>query len=110
MRYRIFGRTGLSVSAVSMGSNRLGDPGVDPSVWPPIVERALQLGVTFFDTSISYNQGRSEAILGEVISRYSEPTSIATKVGFDIDFELCPAHTNRDYSARAILLDDDAQL
>jgi myo-inositol catabolism protein IolS len=110
MRYRAFGRTGLCVSTVSLGSNRLGDPGADPDLWPPIVERALQLGVTFFDTSVSYNQGRSEAILGEVTSRYPRPTYISTKVGFDIDFELGPEHTKRDYSASAILRDVDCQL
>jgi aryl-alcohol dehydrogenase (NADP+) len=109
MRYRTFGRTGLCVSAVSMGANRLGDPGVDPEVWPPLVARALELGVTFFDTSISYNQGRSEAILGEVISRHPGPIFISTKVGFDIDFELGPNHTRRDYSAAAILRDVDGQ-
>ena len=91
MRYRTFGRTGLGVSTVSMGSNRLGDPGVDPAAWPPLVERALELGVNFFDTSISYNQGRSEAILGEVTSRHSERTYISTKVGFHIDFETSAA-------------------
>ncbi len=110
MRYRTFGRTGVRVSTVSMGSNRLGDPGSDPSAWPPIVERALQLGVTFFDTSISYNQARSEAILGEVTSRHPEPTYISTKVGFSIDFDLGGDHARRDYSARAILRDVDGQI
>jgi aryl-alcohol dehydrogenase-like predicted oxidoreductase len=110
MRYRTFGRTGLRVSTVSMGCNRLGDPGVDPSSWPPIVERALELGVNFFDTSISYNQGRSEAIVGELTSRHPEPTWISTKVGFDIDFEVGPDHATRDYSAKAILRDVDGQL
>jgi myo-inositol catabolism protein IolS len=110
MRYRTFGRTGLCVSIVSMGSNRLGDPGVDASVWPPLVERALQCGVTFFDTSISYNEARSEAILGEVTSRHPEPTYISTKVGFSIDFDLGGEHAKRDYSAAAILRDVDGQL
>src|ERR1700716_1704911 len=110
MRYRTFGRTGLNVSTVSMGSNRLGDPGVDPARWPPVVERALQLGVNFFDTSISYNQGRSEAILGEVTSRCPQPTYISTKVGFDIDFEFSQDHPIRDYSAAAILRAVDGQL
>src|SRR5260370_38081471 len=105
MRYRTFGRTGLSVSTVSMGTNRLGDPGVDPAAWPPIVERALQLGVNFFDTSISYNQGRSEAILGEVTSRHPDPRHIATKDGFDIDFEVSQANPVSDNSARATLRD-----
>src|SRR5579859_1645166 len=113
MRYRNFGRTGLCVSTVSMGSNRLGDPGVDPAVWPPLVERALQLGVNFFDTSISYNQGRSEAILGEVTSRHAERTFIGIKVGFDIAFESVPSVQDRplrDYSAAAILRDIESQL
>jgi len=110
LRYTTFGRTGLVVSKVSMGANRLGDPGVDPAAWPPIVERALALGVNFFDTSVSYNQGRSEAILGEVTSRHRSPTFISTKVGFHIDFDLGGDHAKRDYSARAILHDVAGQL
>jgi len=110
MRYRNFGRTGRCVSTVSMGSNRLGDPGVDPAAWQPIVERALQLGVNFFDTSISYNQGRSETILGEVTSRHLEPTFISTKGGFSIDFDLGGEHAKRNFSASAILGGIDGQL
>jgi aryl-alcohol dehydrogenase-like predicted oxidoreductase len=110
MRYRTFGRTGLCVSTISMGSNRLGDPGVDPAAWPPVVERALELGVNFFDTSVSYNQGRSEAILGEVTSRHPEPIYISTKVGFDLDFDLGGEYAKRDYAATAILRDIDGQL
>jgi aryl-alcohol dehydrogenase-like predicted oxidoreductase len=110
MRYSTLGRTDLCVSTVSLGANRLGDPGADPEVWPPIVARALRLGVNFFDTSISYNQGRSEAILGEVTSGWSEPTFISTKVGFNQDFELGTEWQRRDYSARAILRDVEGQL
>ena len=110
MRYRSFGRTGLKVSTVSMGTNRLGDAGVDTDAWPPLVERALELGVNFFDTSISYNQGRSEAILGEVTSRWGQPTAIATKVGYAIDYELTGAQPLRDFTAAAILDDIDGQL
>ena len=110
MRYCTLGRTGLYVSTVSMGANRLGDPGVEPMAWPPIVVGALRLGVNFFDTSISYNQGRSEAILGEVTSGWHEPTFISTKVGFNLDFELGTEWQRRDYSARAIFRDIDGQL
>jgi len=110
MRYRTFGRTGLNVSTVSMGTNRLGDAGVDPAAWPPIVERALALGVNCFDTSISYNQGRSEAILGEVTSRWPSPTIIATKGGYSIDYILSGAQPARDFTAGAILDDIDGQL
>jgi aryl-alcohol dehydrogenase-like predicted oxidoreductase len=82
MRYATYGRTGLSVSRLSMGCNRLGDPGVDPAQWPPIIQKALDLGITFFDTSENYNEGRSEAVLGDVTSASTTPVVIATKGGF----------------------------
>jgi aryl-alcohol dehydrogenase-like predicted oxidoreductase len=100
MRYTTFGRTGLTVSRLSMGCNRLGDPGVDPAQWPPIVRRALDLGVTFFDTSNSYNQGRSEAVVGEVTSESSTPTVIATKGGVPVETNDYP---NRSFQAEIIL-------
>ena len=98
MRYTTFGRTGLSVSRLSMGCNRLGDPGVDPAQWPPIVRRALDLGITFFDSSENYNEGRSEAILGEVTSESEQPVVIATKGGFSTGVDIV-----RDYSGEGIL-------
>jgi myo-inositol catabolism protein IolS len=106
MRYRTYGRTGLRVSTVSMGCNRLGDPGVDPAQWPPIVERALASGITFFDTSGSYNQGRSEAVLGEVLSRHPGAATVATKVGVPIESN---DFANREFSAATILRDVDGQ-
>jgi myo-inositol catabolism protein IolS len=99
MRYTTFGRTGLTVSQLSMGCNRLGDPGVDPAQWPPIVRRALELGVTFFDTSNSYNQGRSEEVLGEVTSGYATPVVIATKGGVPV---ITNDFANRDFNAENI--------
>jgi aryl-alcohol dehydrogenase-like predicted oxidoreductase len=97
MRYTTFGRTGLSVSRLSMGCNRLGDPGVDPAQWPPIVQRALDLGITFFDSSENYNEGRSEAILGEVTGANPASVVIATKGGFSTG-----ANIVRDFSAESI--------
>lgn len=102
MQYRTFGGTGIPVSTVSLGGNRLGDEGVDPAVWPPIVQRALELGVRLFDTSSSYNQGRSEAILGDVTARWPEPTYIATKVGVPVETNDYP---NREFSTATILRD-----
>ncbi len=99
MRYTTFGRTGLTVSRLSMGCNRLGDPGVDPAQWPPIVQRALELGVTFFDTSNSYNQGRSEEVLGEVTTDFPTPTVIATKGGVPV---ITNDFANRDFNAENI--------
>ena len=97
MRYTTYGRTGLTVSRLSMGCNRLGDPGVDPAQWPPIVQKALDLGITFFDSSENYNEGRSEAILGEVTSKSSVPVVIATKGGFSAGRDIV-----RNFSAEGI--------
>src|SRR6476660_7796269 len=100
MRYTTFGRTGLTVSRLSMGCNRLGDPGVDPAQWPPIVTRALELGVTFFDTSNSYNQGRRAAVVGEATSGYPSRTVVATKGGVPVETNDSP---NRDFHAATIV-------
>jgi aryl-alcohol dehydrogenase-like predicted oxidoreductase len=108
MRYRSMGRTGLCVSTVSFGGNRLGDPGVDPTLWAPIVQRALDLGVTCFDTSLSYNHGLSESVIGQVTSRHPEPTVVVTKVGFPLSFDYGVPAT-LDFSAAAILRDVDGQ-
>jgi myo-inositol catabolism protein IolS len=98
MRYTTYGRTGLSVSRLSMGCNRLGDPGVDPAQWPPIIQKALDLGITFFDTSENYNEGRSEAVLGDVTSTSTTPVVIATKGGFSSGASIV-----RDFSEESIL-------
>ena len=45
------------------------------------IRRARELGVTFFDTADSYGFGRSESLLGIVLSRKREDVVIATKVG-----------------------------
>lgn len=81
MRYTTFGQTGLTVSRLSMGCNRLGDPGVDMDTWPPVVQRALDLGVTFFDTANQYNDGKSEEVVGAVTGAHDGPVVIATKGG-----------------------------
>jgi aryl-alcohol dehydrogenase-like predicted oxidoreductase len=110
MRYTTFGRTGLDVSRLSMGCNRLGDPGVDPAQWPPIVRRALELGVTFFDTSNSYNQGRSEEVVGEATASWPTPTVIATKGGVPV---ITNDFANRDFNEENIYqaaLDSRARL
>src|SRR3954466_8548046 len=97
MRYTTFGRTGLTVSRLSMGCNRLGDPGVDPAQWPPIVQKALDLGITMFDSSGNYNEARSEAIVGEVTSTSPTSVVVATKGGFSSGASIV-----RDFSGESI--------
>ena len=69
MQYRRFGRTGLRVSVVGLGSggpSQLGQKsGVPAAAAIRVVRRALDLGINLLDTSASY--GESEAILGRAL-------------------------------------------
>jgi len=47
-----------------------------------MVERALELGINYFDTAPLYGQGRSEKVLGHALKGVSEPYYLATKVGY----------------------------
>lgn len=86
MFYRNLGKTGIRVSEVGMGCNRLGEAGQPDEHWVDLARRAADLGVNLFDSSESYNWGRSEEMLGlafgardrHVIAR--DDVLIATKV------------------------------
>ena len=77
---RPFGRTGESWPALAMGGGFPGFAGFDRSI--ETVRRALALGIRYFDTSVLYRAGASQAILGEALANRSEPHFLATKVGY----------------------------
>lgn len=87
---RELGRSGITVSALGMGCWAIGGPfwsGETPLGWGNVddnesiraVERALELGVTFFDTADVYGAGHSERLLGRVLSAKRQQVVIATK-------------------------------
>jgi aryl-alcohol dehydrogenase-like predicted oxidoreductase len=82
MLYRKLGASGLHVSAVGLGCNPFGNE-VDPPTAQTIVERAIELGVTYFDSADSYNDGRSEDYLGRALHNLNkrQDVLVATKVG-----------------------------
>jgi aryl-alcohol dehydrogenase-like predicted oxidoreductase len=89
MEYVNLGRTGLRVSRLCLGMMSYGTPEWRDWVLPeaeskPFIKRALDAGITFFDTSDMYSRGVSEEILGrgigEMTSRHE--VVIATKVYF----------------------------
>ena len=86
MKYRQFGRTGWMVSEVGLGGSWFyGRPemGLRPvSHGVSLVERALALGVNYFDTAPLYGQGRSEEVLGVALRGVTQPHYLATKVGY----------------------------
>ena len=84
MEYRKFGRTGWNVSAVGLGTWAMGSSwgAVDDDESLATLNRALDLGVNFFDTADVYG---SEPLLGRLRRERSEPFYIATKMGVRIN-------------------------
>ncbi|MCC6446787.1 MAG: aldo/keto reductase [Armatimonadetes bacterium] len=86
MRYRTFGMTGWLVSEIGLGGSWFyGRPeeGLRPvSYGVGMVERALELGINYFDTAPLYGKGRSEEVLGIALKGVAAPYYLATKVGY----------------------------
>ena len=80
MDYRKLGLAGVRVSTIGIGGNQFG-AAVDAAGTARIVERALELGVTHFDTAESYGEGRSEEFLGRALKGHRDEAIIATKTG-----------------------------
>jgi aryl-alcohol dehydrogenase-like predicted oxidoreductase len=92
MQFRILGRTGIRVSEIGFGAWAIGGTAEAsglPLGWGKssddeslaAIRRARDLGINFFDTADSYGFGRSESLLGIVLSRHRQDVVIATKVG-----------------------------
>ena len=79
MHYRKLGRTGVIVSEVGFGGNRLGEAYAGDDHWVDLVRHAADLGVTLFDTAEAYGWGRSEEVLGKAFRNRSDVV-IATKM------------------------------
>ena len=84
MEYRDLGRTGWKISAISLGTWAMGSlwGEVDPRESLATLNRALDLGVNFFDTSDAYG---SEPLLGQLRRQRHEQFYIATKMGMGIN-------------------------
>ncbi|HEY3808829.1 MAG TPA: aldo/keto reductase [Steroidobacteraceae bacterium] len=86
MHTRTLGRQGLTVSALGLGcmgmSHAYGTPDDDESL--ATIERALELGVTLFDTAEVYGPFKNEQLLGRALKGRRDRAVIATKFGFDI--------------------------
>jgi uncharacterized protein len=72
LEYRTLGKTGLKVTAVSMGVMNCSDPAV--------LLRAFDLGINFYDTADCYMHGRNEEMVGKAFEGKREKVFIQTKV------------------------------
>jgi aryl-alcohol dehydrogenase-like predicted oxidoreductase len=93
---RVLGRSGIEVSEIGFGCWAIGGPFTldgRPDGWGVVdddesvaaVRRALELGVTFFDTADVYGAGHSERVLGRALAGHRDGVVIATKFGFTFD-------------------------
>jgi aryl-alcohol dehydrogenase-like predicted oxidoreductase len=84
---RALGRSGLTVSAQGLGcmgmSWAYGAPDADESV--ATIERALDLGMTFFDTADVYGLGHNEELVGKALAGRRDEVVVATKFGLWLD-------------------------
>ena len=84
---RKLGRQGLEVSAIGLGcmgmSQSYGTPDDAESI--ATIHRALDLGVTYFDTAEVYGPFTNEALLGRALKGRREGAVVATKFGFRIE-------------------------
>jgi aryl-alcohol dehydrogenase-like predicted oxidoreductase len=111
--YVNLGAAGLRVSRVCLGMMSFGRHEerkwtLDEEDAEPIVQRAVEGGVTFFDTADVYNGGESETITGRLLSKFltREEAVIATKV----HGQTMPGENGRGLSRKHILASIDASL
>ena len=92
MHYAPLGRTGLTVSRICLGCMSYGTPAwrpwvLDEQAARPFFRRAVELGITFFDTADMYSLGASEEVVGRAIRELlpRDEAVIATKVYFPVN-------------------------
>lgn len=88
MKKRILGNSGLEVSALGLGCMSMSSaygPAGDKAEMIALLRKAVDLGVTFFDSAEVYGPFVNEALLGEALAPFKGQVVIATKFGFDLD-------------------------
>jgi aryl-alcohol dehydrogenase-like predicted oxidoreductase len=115
MRYTRLGNTGLEISAVTLGCMSFGEPDRGGHSWSlteeasrPFIRRALELGITTFDTANVYSAGSSEEIVGRALNDFADRDDlvIATKV----HGEMSKGPNGRGLSRKHIMKQIDASL
>ncbi|SFB14087.1 Predicted oxidoreductase [Cohnella sp. OV330] len=115
LEYVKLGNTGLDVSRLCLGCMSFGDASRWTHPWildeensRPIIKKALDLGINFFDTANIYSTGASEEVVGRALKDYAnrDEVVIATKV----HFRMRPGPNGAGLSRKAILSEIDNSL
>ena len=112
MKYRPLGKTGLTVSEIGFGAWGIGGRtsgttsygDTDDRTSLAALGRALDSGITFFDTSAAYGDGHSEALIGRAFGGCRDKVVIATKAGYE-SWDRPP-----DFSADAVVASTEKSL
>lgn len=101
MKKRILGKNGPEVSAIGlgcMGFTQSYPPYPDRQEAIGVIRKAVELGVTFFDTAEVYSMYRNEELVGEALEPLRDKVVIATKFGYDLE------HVKLDAANRPVTL------
>jgi aryl-alcohol dehydrogenase-like predicted oxidoreductase len=103
MKQRAVGRSGLRVSQVGLGCNNLGQR-IDFAASQAVVHKALDLGITLFDTADTYRipTAGSEEYLGQILGARRKEIVLATKFGNPMDKEGVKRGASRRYIMAAV--------
>src|SRR5438132_14385302 len=85
MKKRKLGKTNLEVSAIGLGCMGMSfgyGPPKDKREMISLLQEAVELGVTFFDTAEVYGPFTNEELVGEALAPFRDQVVIATKFGF----------------------------
>jgi aryl-alcohol dehydrogenase-like predicted oxidoreductase len=101
MNYRTFGRTGWKVSEISFGAWAIGGAwgAQNDADSMATLNRALDLGVNFFDTADVYGDGRSEQLIARLRRERSEPFHVATKAGRRLPTQTADGYNEKNLTA-----------
>ena len=88
MKKRYLGKNKLEVSSIGlgcMGFTQSYPPYITDGEAIEVIRKAVDLGITFFDTAEVYGPYENESLLGKALKPYRDKVKIATKFGFDIE-------------------------
>ena len=88
MKKRRLGNNGLEVSTIGLGCMGMSfgyGPPADKQEMIALIRKAVEAGVTFFDTAEVYGPFTNEELVGEALQPFKGQVTIATKFGFKID-------------------------
>ena len=106
MEQRELGGSGLGVSALGLGCMGLSfgyGPATEKAAAIALIRRAVELGVTFFDTAEIYGPFTNEEVVGEALAPFRDQVVIATKFGFNIGTGYSTALNSRPEHIREVV-------